>query len=280
MMGNSNTSSVPAVLQRLKPPVHVSHRGGRHAQFGPENTLYSYRKSVLECKTQVLEIDLWLSKDGHIMLYHDSDISTNTNGSGCINDKTLEELQQYDAAWRFSSDDGKTYPLRGQGYTIPTLNQVLDEFIPVLDLVFFFDFKDDKPINLALETISKKNLQNRVIFGAVEPEINQILRKKKPKNVPLAADFATMKQIHGCYVNGTLANLQIEHEIVGFMVDNTLLSLLNEQLFQEFHKKGKWIALFGPALNNEDIIRRVVSLDTDLILSDRPDLLRSVLDSL
>lgn len=58
------------VLQSLKSPVHGSHRGGRGV-YAPENTMYAYRKAVHEHTTQILEIDLRLSKDGQIVLCHD-----------------------------------------------------------------------------------------------------------------------------------------------------------------------------------------------------------------
>jgi glycerophosphoryl diester phosphodiesterase len=144
--------------------------------------------------------------------------------------------------------------------------------------VFFFDFKDDHPINLALDTIKKRNMQDRVILGAVIPEINRKLLKKKPKTIPLAADFETMQNIHAAFKQGTFGNLKVKHEIVGFMIDESRLALLDEQIFDAFKEKGKWIALFGPALDNEETIQKAISLGTHLILSDRPDVLRQILD--
>lgn len=51
-------------------PVHSSHRGGGHEFFGPENTMVSFRKAVTECKTRLLEIDLRVTKDNHLVLMH------------------------------------------------------------------------------------------------------------------------------------------------------------------------------------------------------------------
>lgn len=57
------------VFQELPKIVHVAHRGG--SRIGPQNTMQTYRRAVEEFKADVLEIDLQLSQDGHIVLIHD-----------------------------------------------------------------------------------------------------------------------------------------------------------------------------------------------------------------
>lgn len=60
-----------SLLSRMRFPAHGSHRGGR-GMYAPENTIYAYRKAVHESSTDILEIDLYLSKDGTIVLCHDT----------------------------------------------------------------------------------------------------------------------------------------------------------------------------------------------------------------
>ncbi len=72
--------------------MHGSHRGSR-SPFAPENTMYSYKKAVYESKTEVLEIDLHLCEDGHIVLHHDNYLSVNTDKKGYISSMTLKELK-------------------------------------------------------------------------------------------------------------------------------------------------------------------------------------------
>lgn len=57
------------VFQELPRIMHVAHRGG--SRMGPQNTLHTYRRAVNEFKVDVLEIDLQLSSDGHVVLIHD-----------------------------------------------------------------------------------------------------------------------------------------------------------------------------------------------------------------
>jgi glycerophosphoryl diester phosphodiesterase len=66
----ANGESIYDVISRVGGfPLHCAHRGGCGSDFGPENTMYSFRKSVLY-KTKLLEIDLRVTKDGHLVIMH------------------------------------------------------------------------------------------------------------------------------------------------------------------------------------------------------------------
>jgi glycerophosphoryl diester phosphodiesterase len=96
----------------------IAHRGGR--SLGPESTLYTFGRAV-NLGVDVIEIDIHRTKDGHLVIIHDSTVNRTTNGSGPVNSLTLQELRSLDAAYHWSPDRGRTYPMRGQGLTVPTL---------------------------------------------------------------------------------------------------------------------------------------------------------------
>jgi len=123
-----NRNSYP-LLSRLSFPIHGTHRGGAD-QFGPENTLYNFRRCVSELNTDILEIDLRMSSDGHIVLMHDITLNRTTNGTGAVSNFTLAQLKELDAAWHYPG-------LRSTGIQIPTLQEVLEEF-NTTDVIFFF----------------------------------------------------------------------------------------------------------------------------------------------
>jgi glycerophosphoryl diester phosphodiesterase len=103
----------------------IAHRGGRG--LGPENTLYTFRRAV-DLGVDVLEMDVHRTKDGHRVVLHDTTVDRTTNGTGPVSRFTLAELKELDAAYRWSPDNGKSFPLRGQGLAIPTLEEVFDAF--------------------------------------------------------------------------------------------------------------------------------------------------------
>lgn len=88
--------------------IRFGHRGAKG--YSPENTLASFKKA-LELGVDVIELDVYLSKDNHLVIMHDKTVNRTTNGKGNIADKTLAELKKLDA---------------GNGEKIPTLQEALD----------------------------------------------------------------------------------------------------------------------------------------------------------
>jgi glycerophosphoryl diester phosphodiesterase len=109
----------------------IGHRG--NAAHAPENTLESFRQAVA-LGVDALELDVHLSGDGHVVVIHDPTIDRTTDGSGRIDRKSLAEIRQADAGARFTRDRGVSFPYRGQGIQVPTLDAVLGEFptVPLL----------------------------------------------------------------------------------------------------------------------------------------------------
>lgn len=86
----------------------MGHRGA--AALEPENTLVSIARAM-EIGVDAVEIDVHLSKDGEIVVIHDSTVDRTTNGTGPVRSYTLREMKAFDA---------------GKGETIPTLQEVMD----------------------------------------------------------------------------------------------------------------------------------------------------------
>lgn len=103
---------VPGVGAGPAPPergvVWVAHRGGI-VPGHPENTLKAFHHAI-DAGAQVLEVDLRVSKDGHVVVIHDRTLERTTNGRGPVTARTLAELKRLDA---------------GGGETIPTYEEVL-----------------------------------------------------------------------------------------------------------------------------------------------------------
>jgi len=72
-----------------------AHRGA--SAYCPENTLEAFSKAI-EQGADGIELDVHLSKDGEIVVAHDERLERVSNGTGYINDLTLEELKSLDFA--------------------------------------------------------------------------------------------------------------------------------------------------------------------------------------
>jgi glycerophosphoryl diester phosphodiesterase len=100
----------------------VGHRG--NCAHAPENTIESFRQAV-ELGVDALELDVRLTADGEVVVIHDPSVDRTTDGRGLVAAMTLAELQTLDAGARFTRDGGATFPYRGRGIRISTLDEVM-----------------------------------------------------------------------------------------------------------------------------------------------------------
>ena len=103
----------------------IAHRGG--ALEAPENTFAAFDQALKVSAHFILEMDIHLTKDEHLVVIHDDTVDRTTNGKGAVADMILAQLQELDAGWRYQNAEGK-YIYRSQGLQIPSLRQVLERY--------------------------------------------------------------------------------------------------------------------------------------------------------
>jgi glycerophosphoryl diester phosphodiesterase len=130
-----------------KTPLDIAHQGGED-EF-PSNTMYAFKRA-LQVGADMLELDVGVTKDGQVVVMHDTTVDRTTNGHGTVASFTLKKLRKLDAAYWFSGGDDayrhdrarSAYRLRGaatgkrrppRGFTaadfrVPTLKEVLRAF--------------------------------------------------------------------------------------------------------------------------------------------------------
>lgn len=83
-------------------PLVVAHRGG--GQNFPENTLFAFSRCV-EMGCDALELDVQVTKDGIVVVYHPNDLSQWTEGSGPVAEHTWSEIASLNIGkiWEFQS---------------------------------------------------------------------------------------------------------------------------------------------------------------------------------
>ncbi|MDG5470174.1 glycerophosphodiester phosphodiesterase [Jeotgalibacillus sp. ET6] len=106
-----------------KPRIYA-HRGG--ADLAPESSMAAF-KHAAELGVNGFEIDVRLTKDEQLVVFHDRFIDRTTDGAGRVADYTLDELKDFDLGFHFRDLQGKqTY--RGKGEKIITLKELLEAF--------------------------------------------------------------------------------------------------------------------------------------------------------
>ena len=129
-------------------PLNIAHQGGED-EF-PSNTMYAFRKA-LRAGADMLELDIGVTKDGKVIVMHDTTVDGKTNGRGTVASKTLRQIKRLDAAFWFAprasdhyshSLTPRSYRFRGiatgrreppkgfkaSDFRVPTLAEVLNAF--------------------------------------------------------------------------------------------------------------------------------------------------------
>jgi glycerophosphoryl diester phosphodiesterase len=110
-------NSVVTTNPWLRPhrPLSIAHRG--HSIEVPENTIEAYRRAI-ELGAEMIEADVHLTRDGHLIMLHDDTLDRTTTGRGAARDAALPEVQLLDA--------GSWMGPEFRGLRVPTTQAFLD----------------------------------------------------------------------------------------------------------------------------------------------------------
>lgn len=97
----------------------IAHRGA--SAYAPENTAAAFDLAI-EMGADMIETDIQVTRDGHLVLIHDDLVDRTTNGSGPVSDHTLAQLRALDAGSWFGGE--------AQPATIPTLAEFVESWLP------------------------------------------------------------------------------------------------------------------------------------------------------
>jgi glycerophosphoryl diester phosphodiesterase len=249
-------------------PVNIAHRGGKY--IAPENTLIGFQEGLLRAGVDVLEFDVHLTADGHLVVIHDDEVDRTTDGTGLVREMTLQEIKQLDAGYEFTDDDGKTYPYRDLGITVPTLEEVYQAFpkTPVN-----IEIKEDQSgIEQALwQAIKEAKAEERTLVVSGKMSVISRFREVSAGQVATGSSIREMVAFllwSHLYPNWSLHSsydaLQVPKEIVtaGFV----------QAAQQSDLRVDAW------TVNTEQGMRRLLGYGVDGIMTDRPDVLNRVLE--
>src|SRR5690349_6793358 len=137
------------------------HRGA--AAERPENTMPSFERAV-ECGVDVLEMDVHVTRDGHLIVAHDDTADRTTGARLRWGDIDLAEAQKLDAGWGFVGKDGSR-PFAGQGIRVPLFEDVLTAWPGMLINV---DIKGDRAVDIMLDLVAKHRADERVTIASFQ----------------------------------------------------------------------------------------------------------------
>ena len=255
-------------------PLVIAHQGGDGVW--PGDTMYAFERAV-EIGADVLEMDAHIAKDGEIVLMHDEAVDRTTDGTGLIEDLTLAEIKRLDAAHKWSTDEGRTFPFRGQGIQVPTLNELFEKFP---DMRYLIEIKlTENPIDQPFcNLIREYNMQAKVIVASFHDEAMRMFRETCPE----VATSASRTEVRNFVLLGKVF-------LSGFVVpryqsiqppydpsESLGITIITERFIREAHAKN--IKVEPWTVNDPELMKQYIEWGVDGIITDRPDLMVEILN--
>ena len=247
----------------------IAHRGGRG--LAPENTLAAFARSAA-LGVDVLEMDLRQSSDGALIVLHDRRVDRTTNGQGAADSLSLAQLKQLDAGYHFSPD-GQTFPWRGQGVAIPTLDEVFTAFP---NMRFLIEIKDDSDALVSdfCRTIRRFELNDRVIAASFRSGPLESLRQTCPEVATSASSSAGMSFVFLHWLRLDAA-YHPTSQAFQFPPRFGKIDLIDRRFIARAHAHNIQVHVW--TINDPDAMQRYLDLGVDGLITDYPDRLLSIL---
>ena len=253
-------------------PRNIGHRGG--AGIFPENTLYAFAEA-LALGVQILELDVHATSDGHVVILHDATVDRTTDGAGRIRCMPLDEIRDLDAAYRFSLDGGETYPLRGQGITIPTLEEAFQLFP---EARFNIEIKQLIP-SIEAEVVSLVEacgMLGKVCVVSAYDSVVENVRRLNPEiytSPGILGILAFMITPLEC-----LLDQEIKAEVLQVPEEELGIPIVTPAFIDKAHQLGLEVQVW--TINSPEKMASLLSMGVDGIMTDYPDRLKEVIEEL
>jgi len=238
------------IVQRDDAVSIVAHRGAAGA--APENTMASIRQALKDGADWV-EIDVQESRDGQIVVFHDSDFMKLSGDPLKVWDGDLEDIQQRDI--------GSWYAQEFSTERVPTLQQVLEEVRGRARLMIELKYygHDQALEQRVIDIVEAANMVDEISIMSLKLEAVQKLQALRPGwPVGLLAASAV----------GDLSKLDVDFLALSARI-------VTAPLIRRVHNSGKRILVW--TVNDAPSMSRWMSMGVDGVITDEPLLAREVL---
>tara|TARA_Y100001970_G_scaffold97144_1_gene122315 strand:+ start:33441 stop:34136 length:696 start_codon:yes stop_codon:yes gene_type:complete len=142
-----------------------------------ENTIFSFQKA-LEQGADGIELDVRLSQDKQIVVFHDKDLKRLSNRSDMVESLSLAELQTIE----LKKEEGQ----KEEAY-IPSLNELVSLLAQAkvvnIEIKSNSLFHGHNILNPLIKFLDKNHLDDKCIISSFNPLILMKLRLKRPKTI-------------------------------------------------------------------------------------------------
>lgn len=243
----------PATGER-KQVDNIAHRGA--TGYAPENTIAGFDLAV-DMKADYIEIDVQRSKDGELVVIHDTSVDRTTDGTGKVGDLTFDYLRSLDAgSWK-----GEQFA----GEPIPTFEEILDRYHGKVGILIELKAPELYPgiEEQVADALKERNLdkpQNeKIIIQSFNFESMKTMDQLLPK-VPIGV--LTSKS------GDTTAEALKEFSAYADWF-NPSYGIVTEELVNQVHSLGMQIGSW--TVRSQEAADFLFEMEVDAIITDYPD---------
>ena len=239
----------------------IAHRGA--SAYYPENTIPSF-EGAIAMGADMIELDVQLTSDKEVVVFHDEKISRCTNGRGKLSDYTLAQLKKFDA--------GSWYGRVFKNTRMPTLAEVLE--LCKNRIAVNIEIKTEAVNNMfrggieekCLNIVDQYGMKQHVVFSSFDPRAIAHLKK---------IDHATAVTV--LFEKKYYASKSPSHimEFTGADAFNCSASELNKKWLANIEANKIPVNIY--TVNDEKDMKRFLAMGVSGIFTNKPDVLKKVL---
>lgn len=234
----------------------TAHRG--YSAVAPENTMYAFEEAV-GIGADYIELDVQLTADGQLVVFHDNTIDRTTDGKGELSKYTYKELQEFSAGSWFSKDgmfdDAK----------IVLFSDVLE--CVGNDILLNIEIKNHGDIvrtaEKTVEVIEEYGIERSCYVTSFSYKALKTVKKLNPKiktgliaNIATSTSFSQLKYIDAVSLN---------------------YIFINQSVVNMAHQNGKRVFVW--TVDNRSDIQHMIAMGVDNIITNRPDRVSEIVTS-
>jgi glycerophosphoryl diester phosphodiesterase len=251
-------------------PLAFAHRGG--ACDEPENTLPAFAHAVRLGYTY-LETDAHVSIDGVVFAFHDDVLERVTDREGRISELRAAAIEEADAGYTFSRNGGGSFPRRGHGIRVPRLATILEEW---RDVRVNIDAKSDEVVGPLVALIQRMNVHDRVCVGSFSDARLARVRRLTGRRVCTSMGPKAISRARvASWASGLIPRQGAD--ALQIPVRSGRVKLAEPRLVRAAHRSGLHVHVW--TIDEAAEMHRLLDIGVDGIMTDRPKVLREVLES-
>lgn len=245
----------------------IAHRGAN--RLAPQNTLHAFLKAA-ELKSDGVETDVHVTKDGHLVLCHNGTVDKTSNGRGKISELSLSDLRRFDFGSWFGS--------RFKNTTIPTLDEFLKTMKDTAVSVLNIELKPQKGgglefVEAVIQKVKDYGLTDKLFISSFDYRILDKAKSLEPC-VQTGYLYPAMGEIVKRKIVSPLS--LVEKYNIDYLLPHH--GYASKKLIEKAHSAGKKVAVW--TVNKLETVEKLHLWGADGVITDFPDIIKNKIESI